>query len=96
MRSYGRQFGIVARMDQLIQIAGALLVLLAFTGLQAGWTAADSKSYIVFNLVGSAILATLALLDEQWGFLLLEGVWAVVSAWSLWRAMRGLPVAGAH
>ncbi len=32
------------------------------------------------NLVGSGLLAGLALLGDNWGFLLLEGVWAVVAA----------------
>ena len=35
---------------------------------------ADSRTYLVLNLVGSAVLAGLALHEEQWGFLLLEGV----------------------
>jgi hypothetical protein len=56
----------------------------------------DSYAYLVLNLVGSAVLAYLAVIEEQWGFLLLEGVWALVSAWSLGRVVRGLPVAGAH
>jgi hypothetical protein len=30
----------------------------------------------------------LAAHERQWGFLLLEAVWALVSAWSLIRAMR--------
>ena len=42
------------------------------------------------------MLAFLALAEEQWGFVLLETVWALVSAWSLTRVARGLPVAGAH
>jgi hypothetical protein len=72
-------------MDQVIQIIGALLILAAFTAQQMGRMQADSRTYLVLNLVGSAVLAGLALHEAQWGFLLLESVWAVVSAWSLWR-----------
>lgn len=82
-------------MDQLIQIIGAILILSGFAAAQFGWLRVDSQLYLVLNLVGSAILAWLAWDDRQWGFLLLEGVWALVSLWSLWRVRRGLPVAGA-
>lgn len=68
---------------QLVQIAGALLILAGFTFSQLGWLSPKSVSYLVLNLVGSFVLAVLAALDRQLGFLLLEGVWAVVSAWSL-------------
>jgi hypothetical protein len=81
-------------MDQLIQVTGALLILAAFAAQQMGRMRADSRVYLVLNLVGSAVLAGLALREEQWGFLLLEAVWATVSAWSLLRLARGLPVAG--
>ena len=82
-------------MDQVVQIAGALLILAAFAAQQLGRMRADSRTYLVLNLIGAAILAALAYHEEQWGFLLLEGVWTLVSAWSLWRLARGLPVAGA-
>jgi hypothetical protein len=83
-------------MDQVIQVIGALLILAGFTAAQAGWLRVDSRTYLVLNLIGSIVLAYLAWDERQWGFLLLETVWAAVSLWSLVRVMRGLPVAGAH
>jgi hypothetical protein len=75
--------------DQVTQIFGALCVLAAFVAAQFGWLTTSSRWYLVLNLVGSAILAILAWLGGQWGFLLLEGVWAIVSAWSLIGKLQG-------
>jgi hypothetical protein len=73
--------------DQVIQIVGALLILAAFTAVQLERMRPDSRLYLALNLAGSAILAVLALLAQQWGFVLLEGVWAIVSAWGLGKAI---------
>ena len=70
-------------MAQVIQIVGALIILGAFAGSQLGEMPTDSRRYLVLNVVGSVILAILAVVEGQIGFLLLEGVWAAVSAWSL-------------
>lgn len=75
-------------MDQLVQIVGALLILAAFAAVQFDRMRPDSQLYLTLNLVGSAILAVIAVLAAQWGFVLLEGVWAVVSAWGLLAATR--------
>ena len=83
-------------MDQVIQVIGALLILAGFAAAQFGWLRVDSRAYLVLNLLGSLVLAYLAWEERQWGFLLLESVWAAVSLWSLVRVLRGLPVAGAH
>jgi hypothetical protein len=69
--------------EQLVQVAGALCVLAGFAAAQLGLLSTRSRLYLVLNLVGSLVLALLALLDRQLGFLLLEGAWALVSAWSL-------------
>ena len=74
--------------SQITQIVGALLVLAGFAGAQFGRLSPHSIAYLVLNLVGSAILAVLAALDAQYGFLLLEGVWAVVSLFGLVAVLR--------
>ena len=53
-------------------------------------------SYLVLNLVGSLVLSWVALDERDWGFLLLESIWALVSGWSLVRVLRGQAPASAH
>jgi hypothetical protein len=77
--------------DQVIQIVGALLILVAFGAVQFERMRPDSRLYLALNLLGSAILAVLAVSAQQWGFVLLEGVWAIVSAWGLIAAVRSGP-----
>jgi hypothetical protein len=69
--------------DQVIQILGALLILGAFAANQRGRIATDSQLYLALNLAGSVILCVLAITSGQLGFVLLEGVWAIVSGWGL-------------
>lgn len=75
-------------MSQVVQVAGSLLVLFGFLGAQRGWFGQKSSVYLVVNVLGSGTLAVAAILDRQWGFLLLEGVWAIVSATGLVTALR--------
>jgi hypothetical protein len=83
-------------MDQVVQVAGALLILAAFMAAQLGRMDTSSRTYLWLNLVGSVILAALAAYERQYGFLLLETVWALVSAWSLVAVLRGRGPAAAH
>jgi hypothetical protein len=72
-------------MDPLVQVAGALLVLAAYLLLQVGVVTQRSRLYTWFNLIGASVLAVDAFVEEQWGFLLLEGVWALIAAVGLVR-----------
>ena len=82
--------------NQILQVIGALLVLAGFSLAQFGVLGQRSYSYLWLNLVGSAILAVLAAITFQWGFLLLEGVWAIVSLWSLMLRRLGRGTGPAH
>lgn len=73
-----------------MQIAGAILILVAFAATQFGAMDPHSRLYLMLNFSGSLILAVLAWHERQWGFLLLESVWAVVSLWGLRSALRGV------
>ncbi len=81
-------------MEQLVQIVGAILILVAFAGAQFGRLEQRSVAYLVLNLIGSLILAVLAAIESQLGFLLLEGVWSLVSLWSLVAELRAKPATG--
>ena len=74
--------------EQLVQIAGALCILSAFVLAQMKRMETSARGYLALNLVGSIVLAVLAGLDRDLGFLLLEGVWAVVSAAGLVASFR--------
>ena len=76
-------------MHQVVQVIGALLILSGFVLAQFRLLDPRSLWYLVVNLVGSAILTVDAWRQDQWGFFLLELVWAIVSAWGLTQLVRG-------
>ncbi len=70
---------------QIISFIGALLILIAYVGHQTGWINARRPAYNILNAIGSAILWWIALHPFQIGFLVLEGVWTIISLWALLR-----------
>jgi hypothetical protein len=82
---------------QVISVLGALAILAAFAANLFGWIQPSNLWYSVANFLGSAVLTVVAVIDQQLGFLLLEGTWALVSLWGIFSALRGRWVPpGAH
>jgi membrane-bound ClpP family serine protease len=69
--------------DLLIEVTGAILILVAFALAQFRGIDRHGSLYLVLNLVGAALLAGSAAINGQWGFLLLQGVWAIIALWGL-------------
>jgi len=69
-------------------MVGAVFVLAGFVANQRWGLRSDARSYLLANTVGAAILTVCAVANSQLGFVLLEGVWTVVSTVGLIRALR--------
>ena len=82
-------------MIQGISILGALAILIAYAANQFGWTDASNLRYQLANLLGSGILTVVAVIEVQFGFILLEGAWALMSLWGIVQIVRGKPPKGA-
>jgi hypothetical protein len=74
--------------DLLIEVTGAMLILVAFALAQFRGLDRHGTLYLMLNLVGAALLAGSAVIHRQWGFLLLQGVWGLVALWDLLGLVR--------
>lgn len=75
-------------MIQLLSIVGAVLILVPFAASQMGRLSTQTLAYQLMNLAGSAGLTAVAVVERQYGFILLEGTWAIVSVAGLVRVLR--------
>ena len=76
-------------MLQIVSVLGALAILGAYIANQFHFIGPSNMSYSAANFVGSAVLLVIAVIEVQWGFILLEGVWALVSLWGIITLLRG-------
>ena len=83
-------------MLQVISVLGALAILGAFAANLFGWIQPSNLWYSVANFLGSAVLTVVAVIDQQLGFLLLEGTWAGEPVGHLLRPAREASATGAH
>jgi hypothetical protein len=73
---------------QVISVFGSLAILAAFVANQRGWISPSQLSYAAANFVGAAILTVVAIVDQQVGFILLQGTWTLVSLIGIVRILR--------
>lgn len=74
---------------QIVSLAGAFLILAAYIANQRGILTPRNRLYSLMNLVGSLLLLWVAIVDDRWGFILLESSWALASLPALIRPPSG-------
>ena len=72
-------------LSQSVQLIGAVLILIPFAAVQLKRMRTESVPYQLMNLLGSAVLTATAAQQAQYGFVLLEGTWAIMSLVGLAR-----------
>lgn len=75
--------------SQLIQIVGALLNMGAFALLHFEIAPSSALRYLIPNWLGSVLLVASAYVDRQWGFLMLESGWVLVTGYAIAARSRG-------
>lgn len=75
-------------MTDILQIVGAIGILVPFVLVQLKRLRPESLAYLLMNFVGAGLLAVAAALGRDWGFLLLETVWSGTAAWGLATYLR--------
>jgi hypothetical protein len=81
---------------QLISVMGALMVLSAYGLLQSGVWSELHTGYLAFNIIGSLLLAIVAIEDQRVGFIFLEFAWAALGFIGVARAVKARRTARPH
>ncbi len=73
---------------QIVSLVGACMILGAYAANQRGLLGPQHRLYSALNLLGALLLGWVAILDQRWGFILLEAAWVMVSLPPLIRPPR--------
>lgn len=72
---------------RVLSVAGFLCLVGAYLANQRGACRANSRRYLLANVVGSGLLAAYSAVIHEWVFVALEGFWCVASTWALVREL---------
>lgn len=75
---------------QLITLIGSLCVLGGYFLNQTGKVAYTSWWYMALNLCGSLLLGGISLYFMLYGYILLNGVWGVITLHAMYRRFYGM------
>jgi hypothetical protein len=73
---------------QIVSLLGALLCLVPFAAIQLKLLSSDKLMYLLMNFIGSGILAIVAIIQQEYGFILMESIWAAVSFYGLYNLTK--------
>ena len=73
---------------QLVSLAGAAMVLAAYAMIQSGLCRGLDAGDLALNIIGSLLLGIVAVLERQYGFIVLEFAWVGLGVVGVVRAWR--------
>ena len=73
---------------QQLSLLGALMQLAVYALMQLDRLPTHSYPYQLANVVGSLLMTVVATVNHEYGFILMEGVWCLTSAYGLLRLVR--------
>jgi hypothetical protein len=71
----------------IVSCIGVVFLLVALTGSQTGLLPGNTVTSLVINAVGGALASIGAGLDGVWAFVVLNGIWAILSSFNLSRVL---------
>lgn len=76
------------KLTQAFSLVGAVVILAAYGAQSFKLLAAGGRLYLWANFVGGVLLCIAAVKLKQFGFIILEGVWALISLIGLIRVWQ--------
>jgi len=74
--------------NDIIGSIGVWLILFAYFLNTIGAIKKDKRIFYVMNIIGAALACYASFLIDYWPFVILEGVWTLVSIYGLMKTMK--------